>query len=306
MKSNLKFSTSLLLLIGSFNIVAQDFELFKIQSTYYPQQPIEESAADREIGFWEWNGRLAIPQPFENKKTVLLHQLSYTNLRVEMAGTFPNGATEAGKDYHTITYGLSWIQNVNPEWRLMVTMIPTIASDLAKPLNGDDFLFLANAMAMSTKNDKFRYGFGLAYTTSFGRQLVIPMGMIKYTAGKTTFDILLPNKLSVMLNADKKFNYGGQVRLDGGVFTNSSEIAIVSEQINSTGYSRMNMGPMMTIKLKQAIKLNLEGGFAVGRRLDFIDVEEERMDRTPENGPYFKVGLSFSPMAQMSGQNPNN
>ncbi|MEM7186677.1 MAG: hypothetical protein AAF466_08460, partial [Bacteroidota bacterium] len=80
MESDFKFKTIVLFFLVSFNILAQDFDLLKVESTYYPNQTIEESGAGREIGFWEWNAQLAMPQRLKNKKTILLHQLSYTNL----------------------------------------------------------------------------------------------------------------------------------------------------------------------------------------------------------------------------------
>lgn len=291
----LKLGAAILFLMSSFYTHAQDIELIKIQSIYYPSQTIEESSLAREIGFWEWSGQLTIPQPLKNKKTVFLHQLKYNSLRVEMEGNFPNGSTEVSKDYHTVSYGLSWIQTLNPKWQLMVNLIPTIASDLTESLSGNDFFFLANAIAIRTKSDKLKYGLGLAYTTSLGQQLVIPTGMLKYNTEKLTIDALLPNKLSVMLKTKKVFQYGFQTRLDGGFFNNSSEVQIVNDAIDGSGYSRLNIGPMIVLKLKEAIKINFEGGMAVARRLDFIDSEGDSFDRTPDNGPFFRVGLSLSP-----------
>ncbi|WP_299556005.1 DUF6268 family outer membrane beta-barrel protein [Seonamhaeicola sp.] len=285
----------ILFLVGGLNVFAQDFELFKIESTYYPMQNIEESDLNREIGFWEWSAKLTIPQLLKNEKSLLLHQLRYTNLRAEMEGNLLSGPTEATKTYHTMSYGLSWIETLNPKWQLVVNVLPTLASDLEGALSGDDFLFLANAIAIRTKNSRFKYGFGLAYTTSFGRQLVIPMGMLKYRTNTTAIDLLLPNKLSVIFHINKPFNYGLQARLDGGLFNNNSTVQIINEEVDATSYSRLNIGPVMTYKLNDFLKIDLEGGMAVGRRLTFIDSNDDTFNRTPENGLFFKVGLSISP-----------
>ncbi|MEM9936783.1 MAG: DUF6268 family outer membrane beta-barrel protein [Bacteroidota bacterium] len=277
------------------NTIAQDFELFKIHSTYYPSQSVSESTTDGEVGFWEWSGQLAIPQLLEKQQLVLIHRLGYTNLRVDTEGIFTNTSSEATKNYHTIIYNLSVIKILNPNWKLLVNISPTLASDFNESLHGDDFLFQASGLLMNTKREKFQYGLGLAYTTRFGRQIVIPMGMIKYNTPKMTLDAFLPNKLSLMFNTHKTFNYGFEAALDGGLFNNNSESQVVNNLINKAGYSRINIGPTVSVKLKDAMKIYLVGGMAVGRRLEFIDTADETFDRTPENGPFIKVGFSFSP-----------
>ena len=102
MKTINKNITVVLLALFSFNLFAQDIELVKIQSSFYPKQSIEESNVDGEIGFFEWSGQLTIPQTFKKtKKTILLHKLGYTNLRVDAEANTDFARLEATKYYHT-------------------------------------------------------------------------------------------------------------------------------------------------------------------------------------------------------------
>jgi len=171
-----------------------------------------------------------------------------------------------------------------------------LASDFGESLNEDDFLFQANALALYSKNRKITYGFGLIYTTRLGRPIVLPMGLFKYKTPKMTLDILLPNSLSLMFNTtNKTFQYGFDARLNGGLFNNTNDIRTINAIIDEAGYSRLNIGPAVAVKLKNNIKIHLTGGVAVARKLEFIDIVEETIDRTPETGPFVRVGLSFSP-----------
>lgn len=301
-----KYGITILCLVYSYNALAQDFELIKIQSAYYPMQKIEESLANGEVGFWEWSGELAIPQLLKNKKTVLIHKLGYGNLRVDTKGSFNNTSAEATNYFHTISYNLAWVQILNPSWRFLLNVNPTLASDFSESLNDEDLLFQASAIAMKTKNSKFKYGFGLAYTTRFGRQLVIPTGMMQYKTSKMTLDILLPNKLSVLFNTNKTIQYGLEARLNGGLFNHNSENQTITDIADEAGYSRLNIGPIIAFQLRDAITIHLAGGMAVARRLDFIDATEETFDRTPENGPLVRVGFSFSPTRKNSNTSSNN
>lgn len=291
----MRYLTPIIFLLASCHVLAQDFELFKIQSAYYPKQPIMDSAIDGEISFREWSGEFTIPKPLKGKKIILIHKLGYSNLRVDTEGTLMNISTEATKYYHGISYNLGVVRLLNPTWRLLLNANPTLASDFTESLNGDDVLFQASAMAIKTKNRRFKYGFGLAYTTRLGRQLVVPIGVIKYNTPKMTLDVLLPNKLSIMFGTNKAFNFGLEARLNGGLFNNNSEIRTVNTIVDEMGYRRLNIGPAINFKLKEVIKIHLNGGIAAGRRLEFIDVAEETLDRTTENGPFFRLGLSFTP-----------
>lgn len=296
----------LFLLLSANNISAQDFELFKIGSAYYPSQSIEESSMDGEIGFFEWSAQLTIPQPLKNKKTIFIHKLLYANLRVDTEAEILGTPIDTEKYYHIITYNLGLVQTLNPKWRLTVNLTPTLASDFGESLNEDDLLFQANALVINSKSKKIKYGFGLAYTTRFGRQLVIPMGMFKYSTPKMELDIVLPNKLSVMFNTPKNtLQYGLATALNGGLFNNNSEIQTINAIIDEAGYSRLNIGPAIAVRLKKSIKINLAGGMSVGRRLEFIDVDEDTIDRTPEVGTFFRAGISFTPQKK-SAETPSN
>jgi len=192
---------------------------------------------------------------------------------------------------------------LSPKWRLILNLNPTLASDFEESLSEDDLLYQANAMVVNTKNTKFKYGFGLAYTTRFGRQIVIPTGMLVYRTPKMVLNIVLPSKASILFNSKSKtFLYGLEAGLNGGLFNNTSDVQTINTQIDETGYSRFTFGPAIALKLKNTVKIQFNGGVAVGRRLDFIDANEEVLDRTPEVGPFFSVGFSFSPKKKNGGE----
>jgi hypothetical protein len=296
----------------SLNLFAQDFELIKIQSAYYPKQKLEDASVDGEIGFFEWGTQVAIPQTFKkNKKTILIHKIIYANLTANTEVNFPLFDSKTTRYYHTIIYDLGLVQTMNTNWLLVANFIPTLASDFEEKLSGNDLLFQANALAVNTKKEKLKYGFGLAYTTRLGRQLVIPVGLLKYKTQKFELDMVLPNKLSAMIktkmNKTNKniFSFGLKAGLNGGVFNNTSELQIVSNSVDVVGYSRLTIGPAITIRLKDAININLEGGMTLNRRWELIDSNNVIFDRTPQSSSFLGFGFSFAPKVNNNNQNFN-
>lgn len=290
------------LLLSNYKLFAQDFELFQLQSAHYTKQNLRDASIDGKIGFFEWGAQVNVPQIFKkNKHTILMHKLGYANVTANTEVSLPIGKVESTQYYHSIIYNLGLIQSLNLSWRLIANFIPTLASDFGEKLSGNDLLFQANALVVNTKNKKIKYGFGLAYTTRFGRQLMIPMGLFKWDAQKFEVDMVLPNKLSAMVNSKKNyFSFGIKAGLNGGVFNNSSMFQTVSGTIDEVGYSRLTIGPAIRIRLKDAININLHGGFTVNRRLEFIDSNDEIIDRTPKATPFVGVGISFAPKLNQS------
>lgn len=289
------YLTVVFLLFISNNLTSQDFELVKIQSTLYPKQSIEESTVDGEISFFEWSAQVGIPQRFKKtNKTLLIHRLGYSNLRVDTEANMNATFLETTKHYHTISYNLGLVKIFNPRWRLLVNANPLLASDFAESITGDDLLFQGSALALYAKNINVTYGFGAVYTNRFGRPLVIPMGIFKYKTRKMILDVILPNKFSLMFNTpNRTFFYGIKAELDGGLFNNTSDLNVINAIIDEAGYSRINVGPEVAVKVNSTFKINITGGFAVGRRMEFIDLNENTFDRTPESGPFFNIGVTF-------------
>lgn len=300
-----RYSLFIAPLLSGFWLHAQDLEIVNVQSAFYPKQSFEESSIDGKIGFFEWGAQVAVPQIFKkHNKTILIHKIGYANLSANSRVSLPLVNSESIRYFHTITYDLGFIQSVGTNWRLVANFIPTIASDFGEKFSLDDMLFQANGLVINNKREKLKYGFGLAYTTRLGRQLLIPMGLLTYTARRFKLNIVLPSKLSAMIETNKNiFSFGVKAGLNGGVFNNSSELPTVSYKVDEVGYSRLILGPAFSIRLKDAININLDGGVTINRRLEFIDSNNVIIDRTPKATPFLGFGISFAPVIKQSNAN---
>lgn len=300
-------SVASVILFFRINLFAQDFELIKIQSAYYMPQTVEKSSVDGKIGFYEWGAQIAIPHIFnKSKKTILIHSLGYSNLSVNAEANIPSQTGESKSEYHTISYNLGLVQTLNPNWLLVVNFMPTLASDIKENLSGDDLLYQANALIIKNKKEKLSYGFGMSYTTRLGRQLFIPLGLLKYNTRKLDLNFVLPNKLDLMFKTPKNiFSFGLKAGLNGGVFNNTTDFESISNSIDKVGYRRLVIGPAITLRLKNTININLIGGMAIGRRLELVDINNDVIDRTPQAGPFFSIGLSFVPKIKTSNAGLN-
>ena len=286
-------------LLGKF-VLAQEFELFSVKTAYYSPQKIKDSTVDGEIGFKELGIQFTIPQIFNNYNTILSHTFQYAYLVSDTKLNINDVFKENSPSFHTIGYKLNLNQKINDKWRLNIGLAPTLASDFQEGLSKDDFLMQANAIAMRVKNRNFNYGFGLAFTTRFGRKLLFPIAVLNHKTTKRTLKIVFPNQFYLMYNTiSKNFYYGFNAQLNGALFNNHNDNALVNNVIDKVGYSRLNLGAAIELRLKGVMYLRTSGGLSMARKLELIDGKNEVIDRTPKNGPFFNLGIVFYPQRKV-------
>ena len=289
-------SILLIIFIITTALSAQNFELFSLNSVYYPKSKVEGKPKDIEIGFAEFSGHVSLPQVFQEGKTVLIHTLMYGQVIADTEFISDGDAIDKETYLYKITYGQNWVRNLNKRWKLSLNFMPTLTSDFRDGLVSDDFLLQAAAMGIYKKSDNLTFGFGAAFTSRLGRELVVPTGILLYKYKKMNLDIILPNGISVMFdNNSKNLKYGVIARMDGGLF-NIRDGEIDGSMMDEAGYSRIKIGPALYYKLKGALFLKVLSGVTVGRKFEFIDTKDKLiLDMKPDEGPFIQVGLSFIP-----------
>lgn len=293
----------LLLCVGlvSNGLMAQGFELFNFNTLYYPKQKVTDTDVDSEIGYKEYAFQFTIPQIFNDKKTVLVHSLEYGHLTVDTEVDLGNDQiVENTSDYHVIRYKFKMNQELNEKWRLMAGLTPTLASDLRDGFGGKDMFLLANVLLTRMKRKGLSYGFGLTYSTRFGRELIVPIFMYDNRTLTRRIQLVLPSHVSLMYNKpDQNFYYGVKAALNGALFNINNGNEVVSDLIDQAGYSRLNIGPEIEVRLKGSLYLQASGGITVARKLEFIDSNDDKLDRTPDNGPFIQVGFAIIPQRNL-------
>ncbi len=285
-----------LFFISLISLKAQEPEIFGLKTAYYPLRDIKDSSIDGEIGFKEFGVNLTIPQVFNDFKTILSHTVRYNFLSVDANLNLNNSLIESTSDYHLISYAFNLIQKLKNDWRINVGVSPSLASDFNDGIKGDDWLFQGNVLFMKRKNPSINYGFGAAISTRFGRELLVPILLFNYKTPKRTLSVTLPNRVSLMYNTkNKNFYYGGMAALNGALFNVSPENPLVNDVVDEAGYSRLNIGLSLEVRLKGGLYLRSFNGIALARRLELINSSNDTVDRTPQNGPIFNLGIVYLP-----------
>jgi hypothetical protein len=146
----------------------------------------------------------AFPLSFNEGKTLLLNQLSYQRIGFNWknwdSGTMGSRIDQA----HSIKYTAFLIQTLNDRWKLVMVVVPGLASDFEGKVSTDDFTLdgIVGAMRAFGEKKNFTLGSGLAYTRDFGTP--IPMPFLYYDwdiSPKLSSTGLLPMNLEVTIAA---------------------------------------------------------------------------------------------------------
>ena len=287
---------------------AQEMEIFGIHATHFQSVEVEESQSNAEIGFEEYKAFFNYPIVKNNFKTIIVQGLEYNMVRAKIkTGVTSGNLSEFTTDFHSVMYNLRINQAINSKWRLALGISPTLASDFEGGISNDDLLMQSNVMLINTEKINFNYGLGFAYTSRFGRALIIPIGMLKYETKKMLLQATLPRNLTLtFFNRSKTFRYGVNAVLNGGLFNINDEISFLNTNIDEAGYSRMQLGAMFAVALgkNSPIYLKLNAGIAGARRMDFIDINNEVLERTPKSGGFVQVGFTYIPKTKKPTSTP--
>lgn len=295
--------TLIVMLCFSMNTYAQ-LELAGMDYSNFLSSKITDAGNGQEVGFQEYRAFVNLPKKLKNGKTTLINGLSYGLVQssLDNALLFEDGKAE--KSFHSISYSLTLVHQLNQKWNFLLQFKPTIASDLEADLSSDDFLYLGTAMLTRKLGAHIVLGGGVIYTTQTGEPLVLPALKFQHKSRRHDLDIMLPSHIKFLhgLGARKKFSIGAQAAMNGGNYNISlTENAPVNPTVfDKLIYSRTNVGLLAKVRMYRVIQLELFGGYSLGRAFKF-GTGDERLDYDVDNGPFFSVGVSLVPKPRGEG-----
>lgn len=168
---------------------AQDFDLAGISSVTYPKSGIKGSNQKAEFSFQEFGALVNIPYKFKNGKTILVNGVGYAWIESSGAELSFFDSDKNKEQLHAIYYQLMLVHKMKNNWRLLVSLRPTIASDFDEALSTNDFVMQGVGFAMKQVNEKFSIGGGLAYTMRFGKPFAFLYYLCNIKRGSTVFQL---------------------------------------------------------------------------------------------------------------------
>lgn len=280
-------------------IDAQEFEFAGISLVSYPKSGLKSNDNPAEFSFQEYGAFINMPYKLKNKKTIIINGLGYG--RVEIKGSdLPYLNYNVNREnLNAVYYQLVIAHKLNTDWRLIVGLKPTLASDFNKNLSFEDFVFQGMGFALKQVNERFSIGVGVAYTMRFGEPFAVPLLPINYKKGKHNIKAMLPVKSSYnyYLGNKEKLSIGIKYAINGALFnisTSDMELQDVPE-IDKITYSRFNFGAVINYNITKSLQFEIYGGTSARRQYHLIDVLSNTHKFDLNNTPFFQFGVVLLP-----------
>ena len=299
----IRIITSVLIAFCSVSLIAQEqgqrlkpleeFTIMNLSYTTYGETEFKENAQIGEVAFTEFRLALAFPKLLKNKKTVLINGLEFTNLKPEFSSETPN-SSPITKNFYSIAYRFGVINPLGSNgWSYSLGLKPTIASDFEESVSSEDFILQASVLFSKRANQNFKYGFGLTYSTRFGKKQVLPVVQLVYKRNNWGTYAYLPAYIAQFYHFNTS-KLGLSIRLNGNNYNFMSTANVAGLDLDKLSFSRVNIGPEYELKLTKSLRLNLNGGITVASKLDWLNGDgNSELDLSPENKFFAKIGLKL-------------
>lgn len=173
---------------------------------------------------------------------------------------------DISRNFHDLSYSSSFIYTKNLKNFIIGNVRLNYRSEMTRDL-GIDALFPAVSvgyMRQSQTNKFLRWGLGVQYNNDFGKNVIIPFGIINYENQKMKFNATLPSSV-LLLYKREKYNYGFNLLINPAIFQTDD---LDDEKIKMLN---VNLFAFTQFKLYDKLWLDVKPGVTLRRDLDFLD-----------------------------------
>jgi len=284
-----------LLLLISTPLMSQDFQLAGFSFTRLPGAEVTNAPLNQEVEVNEYNFFLNLPKQLKNEKTVLINGLQYRLVTPSVDNDLNLGVN--GKNLHLLGYRLTVLHQLANDWKVLLSLNPTLSSTFNTSLEGDDFLMNGALLFIKEKSDRFSYGGGIAYLSSFGEPRFIPTLQLTVSSEKSKLHVLLPRRITYD-HYFGKVTAGLKAEASGSRYNvNYTRTTSLNdtELVDMLVYSRIVLGSSLKYRVSKFIELEASGGIAVARRMELQGDLFEDANYDTANGSFFSFGISIVP-----------
>ena len=171
-------------------------------------------------------------------------------------------------------------RNLHGKWSLMAMASAGVYTDLQK-ISYKDIFINGGVLFIKQQSPTFVYGFGAAFTNAFGTPMLLPGLYVQWNTGKKfKVEIVVPEKFRVSHKLNDFVETGIAVRLNGGSF----DVEKYKNDRRLLGYKEMTVGWENNFYLSSLISVNIAGGTAFLRSVDYRKKSLSEMFKTmPEH-----------------------
>ena len=188
------------------NLSAQSYlDLFSFRYQQSPNNAYKQGSG--EVDIQEVNLSFSLPIQFENKDALIIGG-SYNNLSLSQEFTPEIFVPILPARFQSISLQLGYVKQLREDLNMLVMVIPKLSSDF-KEISGKDFQLGGLVLFTKTKNEHFKWKYGLYYNQEFFSPFIVGfLGWDWKINDKWRFWALLPQGATLDRKLNDRFHAG--------------------------------------------------------------------------------------------------
>ncbi|MFC1586538.1 DUF6268 family outer membrane beta-barrel protein [Fibrobacterota bacterium] len=282
---------SLMMMVSFNNLHAQDIFGISAGEEYYPGAEIKnvpEGAPGFKMRTRAQNLKAAFPLMFNDGKILVKNHINYKRFSIDYRNS-PVQNPDIGH-CHALSYTAFFQDSLSPRWNMVAILTPGIASDFEGDFSRNEITFSGVFGFVRKHSKQFQLGYGVAYTHNFGNP--IPMPFLYYNwnnGGKLFSEGILPTNAGLYYGLHKRVDVGalfaiGSARYHG----DPDKFGVGNPQIEIT---EGTVSQLTRIHLTNWVHMDLEGGYAAYRKVQFLDGNDKHDSYRLEPSAYARTRL---------------
>jgi Domain of unknown function (DUF6268) len=277
----------------------EKFELFTVAGEYFPSSDADNDDPDQgntEYSFREFQFSTGVPIYISESGLIITNGIGYSYLDIGdedfPADELFESAERIG-ELHSLSYNLFMAKPLSEKWSFSTFISLALSSDF-EDITFDDVFYNAGLNFNYQQSPNTGLGFGLYIMEYKGGLFAFPGVSIAWDDhDKWSVSTVLPIMFEVWYKASKDLQIGFGSSFSGNEYR-LSEKYFKNYKFDRTEYM---VGPKLKYNLSESIRMDLELGASIYRRLEILDEDGDEIksgETKLDPNYYARLGFSFS------------
>jgi len=197
-------------------------------------------------------------------------------------------------------------RTLSERWSLLGQLTPSLKSGLEDELVREDFAIEGAVLASRRVGERSVLGAGVAYSSTFGIPLPIPLLQAEYQGSLWSGgpgwrgSVLLPSQLETWVVPSKRLEVGVQLRTLGNRHHLTGQETALSKPFSD--YFDTVIGPSANVYLTSWVTVGIESGISVYRQMQITNGRDEVISFEPDQAGFLRWQVMLGGQSPLAGQ----
>lgn len=262
-----------------------------VNFSYFPSEEMTELDSTTSLKIAEISA--VLPKLLSGEKLEIYTQVSYKFSQYDLEFLLSD---KDKINLNDIRVGFIFRYLLSENREIIVLPRVNVRSNFESKLDKNHFFPSFNAIGLkhSTSIQNLTYGIGITYNNDLNKDVILPLGYLKYQNNWMRIYAILPSFAHFSLTPKETFEYGLSYHFDAAIFHIDSQFGADAAYLKTLN---ITVAPTVSYNLADNFWLNAKAGYSIFRNYHLLDKDFENLSMTENNNLkesfFATIGLSL-------------